>query len=103
MAFKKGDKNINKNGRPLGATTRPQLRDYMTDEEIKEFMETLLMNAKTDMGLQKFVAEQILGKASQSIALSNPDGTNLFGDEETKNKTKQTTTAFLKGESEKGD
>ena len=73
MAFKKGQSG-NINGRPKGATTRPQLRDFMTDSEIKKFMRDLLENAKTDMGLQKFVAEQILGKAPQSMTLEDPEG-----------------------------
>ena len=64
-------------GRPKGATTRPQLRDFMTDAEIKKFMRDLLKNAKTDMGLQKFVAEQILGKAPQALELGGADGKDL--------------------------
>lgn len=54
-------------GRPKGATTRPQLRDFFTQEEIIKFVEDLKEDCKTDSSLRKFVAEQIFGKAVQPI------------------------------------
>ena len=59
-------------GRPKGATTRPQLRDFFTKEEIIQFVKDLKEDFKTDSGLRKFVAEQIFGKAVQPIG--NDDG-----------------------------
>lgn len=54
-------------GRPKGAVTRPQLRDFFTQEEIVDFVADLKEKAKTDPGLQKFIAEQIFGKAIQPV------------------------------------
>ena len=90
-------------GRKVGSTVRPQLRDYYSEDEIKAIVTDLKKRAKKDDVLFKVQLEQIFGKAPQSIALSNPDGTNLFGDEETKNKTKKTVGSFLKGDSTAGD
>ena len=67
--------NGKKGGRPKGSTTRPILRDYYTDKELKEFIDNLKESAKTDVVMKKFVAEQIFGKALQP--LGNPDGTPL--------------------------
>lgn len=67
MAFKSGEQwNGNKNGRPKGSKTRPQLRDYVTKEELKGFIENLKKQAVKDPILLKFLLEQILGKAMQS-------------------------------------
>lgn len=54
-------------GRPKGSTTRPQLRDFYSDKELEEFIKDLKKKAKTDTNIQKFVAEQIFGKAVQPI------------------------------------
>jgi len=65
-----------KAGRPKGSKTRPQLRDFYTDEELKEFINDLKKRAKEDAGLAKFIAEQIFGKAVQPIG--NDDGQPLI-------------------------
>lgn len=57
-------------GRPKGSITRPQLRDFYTDKEIKDFVADLKKSAKKDPGLKKFVAEQLFGKAQQSVDLT---------------------------------
>lgn len=56
-----------KGGRPKGSKTRPQLRDFYSDEELVDFINDLKVSAKTDPGLKKFVAEQIFGKAIQPV------------------------------------
>lgn len=54
-------------GRPKGSKTRPQLRDYYDKDEIEELVTFLKEKAKEDVGMAKFVAEQIFGKAIQPI------------------------------------
>jgi len=54
-------------GRPKGSTTRPQIRDYFTHDEIVALVEDAKEKAKTDPSLQKFLLEQIFGKAVQPI------------------------------------
>lgn len=54
-------------GRKTGSTTRPQLRDFYTDKELKAFVANLKVRAETDSNLAKFVAEQIFGKAPQPL------------------------------------
>jgi len=68
--------NGKKGGRPKGTTTRPVLRNYYSDKELKEFIEDLKQSAKTDPNIKKFVAEQIFGKAMQPIG--NDDGNPLI-------------------------
>lgn len=63
-------------GRKKGSTTRPQLRDFYTEEELKTFIEDLKEKAKTDTNIMKFVAEQVFGKAVQPIG--NDDGKPLI-------------------------
>lgn len=54
-------------GRKKGSTSRPVLREYFTDQEIKDFVKNLKESAKTDMNIKKFVAEQLFGKAIQPV------------------------------------
>ena len=54
-------------GRKKGSTSRPQLRDYFSPKELKEFIADLKESAKTDPTIKKCVAEQIFGKAVQPI------------------------------------
>lgn len=67
MAGVNSKENGKKGGRPKGSTTRPQLRDYYTEDELKAFVADLKESAKTDSNIKKFVAEQIFGKAAQPI------------------------------------
>lgn len=62
-------------GRPKGSTTRPQLRNYFTDKEIKELVEQLKERAKTDSTVLKFLGEQVFGKAPQP--LTGDDGESI--------------------------
>ena len=55
-------------GRPTGSTTRPQIRDFFSDDEIKALVEDLKKTAKKDVTVKKFLAEQIFGKAVQPIS-----------------------------------
>lgn len=55
-------------GRPKGSYNRPQIRDYFTEEEVKELVEMIKTHMVDDMTLLKFVAEQIFGKAVQPIS-----------------------------------
>lgn len=55
-------------GRPKGSVTRPQLRDYFTEEEVKQMVEMIKTHMVDDMTLLKFAAEQIFGKAVQPIS-----------------------------------
>jgi hypothetical protein len=80
-------------GRPKGSTTRPQLRDYFTKEEIKEFALDLRERAKTDSLLAKFVGEQIFGKAPQPIEGHMEH--ELFFDAETRAKANKAIKEFL--------
>jgi hypothetical protein len=52
-------------GRPKGSTNRPAIRDYFTDEELREMVEMIKTHMVDDMSLLKFAAEQIFGKAPQ--------------------------------------
>jgi len=54
-------------GRKKGSTVRPQLRDSFTEDELKEFAQSLKERVKTDSVIAKFVGEQIYGKAPQPI------------------------------------
>lgn len=67
--------NGKKGGRPKGSTTRPVLRSFFSDKELKDFIDNLKQTAKTDPTIMKFVAEQIFGKAVQPIG--NDEGQAL--------------------------
>lgn len=67
----------NKGGRPKGSFTKPRLRDYLTEKDIKEIIAVAKKKAREgDVTMLKFILEQIYGKAPQSIDL-NPDGKPL--------------------------
>jgi hypothetical protein len=59
-------------GRPVGSTTRPQLRDYWTPDQIEEFFKGLFERQKTSDRIAVWCAEQIAGKAPQP--LTGPEG-----------------------------
>lgn len=69
--MKKGGKRPGA-GRPKGSTTRPQVIDYYTPEELKAFFEDLKKRAKDDTKIALYLAEQMTGKASQAI--TGPEG-----------------------------
>ena len=59
-------------GRPKGSVTRPQFRDYFSEKERVELIEMIKTHMVDDMRLLQFAAEQIFGKAPQT--LETPDG-----------------------------
>lgn len=65
-------------GRPKGSTNIPQFRDFVSDEDRAEFVEFVLSTYKESERLTMWVGDQIYGKPGQSIALTNPDGSDLF-------------------------
>jgi len=55
-------------GRPKGATSRPQIRDYVSEQEVRELVATCKNEAKKGRPeLLKFLLEQIFGRAVQPI------------------------------------
>jgi hypothetical protein len=59
-------------GRPKGSTSRPQIADYVTEQEVKELVKTCKLEAKKGRPeLLKFLLEQIFGKAAQSVDVTS--------------------------------
>lgn len=60
-------------GRPKGSITRPRIDvlDYFNEKELKSFWTDLKERAKTDSKLAIYFAEQMSGKAPQSVDLSS--------------------------------
>lgn len=56
-----------KKGRPFGTTTRPQFRNFITEDEVKKLVKIAKKQAETKPELLKFVLEQIFGKSVQPI------------------------------------
>lgn len=56
-------------GRKPGSTNREyvDVRDYYTDQEVKEFFTDLYKRAKTSDKIAVYLAEQMTGKASQAV------------------------------------
>jgi hypothetical protein len=59
-------------GRPVGSKNKLTLRDYMKEEDIKEFFEFVLGTYKESEKLTIWMGDQLVGKATQ--ALTGPDG-----------------------------
>ena len=58
----------NKGGRPFGSTTRPQLRDFISKEDVKKIINEAKKKAKEgDTTMLRFILEQIFGRAIQPI------------------------------------
>jgi hypothetical protein len=75
MKYVKGQSG-NPKGKPKGAVSKPQIRDYFTVEEVKDLVESLKIKAKTDEKVAQFLAEHIFGKASQNLTLGE-DGSGF--------------------------
>lgn len=54
-------------GRPVGSTTKIRVTDYFNEQELKDFWKDLKDRAKTSEKIALFFAEQMTGKAMQSI------------------------------------
>lgn len=63
---KKGGKRIGA-GRPKGAITRIKVLDYFNEKELTEFWASMKERAKTDSKIALYFAEQMTGKAMQSV------------------------------------
>ena len=62
-------------GRPIGATTKPQIKDYISVEEMIKLVGVMIKKAKEgDAVMLKFLGEQIFGKAEQNLNLGNANG-----------------------------
>ena len=72
--FKKGVSG-NLKGRPKGTTTIPKIKDFFTEEDIKELVEQVKKKAREgNDNMLKMLIEQIFGKAPQSIELPGGSG-----------------------------
>ena len=56
-----------KRGRPIGSKTKPQFRDFITEDEVKSLVKIAKAQAETKPELLKFVLEQVFGRASQPL------------------------------------
>lgn len=54
-------------GRPKGSTSKPQFRDYFTEQERIDMVEMVKTHMVDDLKLLQFAVEQNFGKAPQSI------------------------------------
>jgi flagellar motor protein MotB len=66
-------------GRPKGSTKRPQIKDFITEEQAHAVVASLMADAlegKTDAA--KYIADQYFGKALQSQELSGKDGASMI-------------------------
>jgi hypothetical protein len=66
-------------GRPKGSTKRPQIKDYITEEQAHAVVASLVaeaMEGKTDAA--KYIADQYFGKAMQTQEISGKDGADLI-------------------------
>ncbi len=67
-------------GRPSGSTSRPQIRDFVTADEVKDLVETCKKQAKEGRPeLMKFLLEQIFGKAVQPIGNDGDEPFKIAG------------------------
>ena len=62
-------------GRPKGSVTRPQIRDYFTEQDVKELIANAKAKAKEgDATILRALIEQIFGKPAQALELAGKDG-----------------------------
>lgn len=54
-------------GRPKGARTLINVAQFFSEEELKDFFTDLKKRAKTDTKIALYFAEQLTGKAKQSV------------------------------------
>ena len=63
---KKGGKRIGA-GRPKGSTRRPRITDHFSQKEIDALVRQAKREAKKDLGMLRFLLEQVFGKARQTV------------------------------------
>ncbi len=61
-------------GRPKGSLTTPQFRDYVTDEDIQNWLEVLRDQVVQDNKLLMWALDHVYGKAQQRTELTGEDG-----------------------------
>lgn len=54
-------------GRPVGTPNKLQLRDYLTQDHINEFIEYLIDNYKESDKLMMWMGDHLFGRAPQAI------------------------------------
>lgn len=58
-------------GRPKGSTTKPQLKDYLTPEDVEKLISVAKEKSeKGDTTMMKFILDHIFGKAIQPSEIS---------------------------------
>lgn len=68
MAGIKSKENGKKGGRPVGSFTKPRIYEFITPMEFKKIMDKAkILALEGDKDMIKFVGEQYMGKAAQSI------------------------------------
>lgn len=55
-------------GRPKGVGNRPKVTDYFTHEEIQGIVGVIKKKYKSNSRILMFIAEQLFGKAPQTIS-----------------------------------
>jgi|TARA_Y100000310_G_scaffold314525_1_gene363984 hypothetical protein len=63
-------------GRPKGSKTRPQLRNYISEDQIKEFAQFIIDEYRKKPELARWLGDQVFGRAVQP--LGNDDGNPLI-------------------------
>ena len=60
-------------GRPQGSTNLPKIRDYIDKDQIEKLVRLCLKSAfeAKDITMQKFLVEQIFGRAPQTMDLTS--------------------------------
>ena len=60
-------------GRPAGSTNLPKIRDYLTQDQIDKLVEKAyyLAMEKNDARMVKLLAEQVFGKAPQTMDVTS--------------------------------
>lgn len=81
-------------GRKKGSYTRPQIRDYFTQEDIETLVADIKVAAQEDIRMKQWLGDHIFGRAVQSMEHTGKDGESLF-DHKTKESTQQAIKSFI--------
>ena len=70
--------NGKKGGRPKGSTTRPQIMDYINEDDIKLLVSQIISKVKEgDSKILSWLGDQAFGRALQTTELTGKDGKDL--------------------------